>query len=263
LPERAIAARWKQVRAERRAALIPFFTAGFPDRDGCLAALRAAVDAGADIVELGIPFSDPLADGPTIQRSSQTALQGGMTTTGVLDLVREAQLGVPVVLMTYANPVLAYGADRFVKDAVSAGAAAVLLTDVPAGADPALEGTIAASPLDLIRLVAPTTTDARLAAAVQGGRGFLYFISRLGVTGARPDAPSDLQRQVERFRRVTDLPIAVGFGISTAAQVKAAAAVADGVVVGSALVTALERDGPKGAADLVRQLAAATKANGR
>lgn len=261
--DRPISARWQAVRAARRAALIPFFTAGFPDRATSLAALRGAVQAGADIVEIGIPFSDPLADGPTIQRSSQAALLGGMTPAGVLGLVQEAALGVPVVLMTYANPVLAYGAERFARDAAQAGAAAVLLTDVPAGADPALEGAITSSPLDLIRLVAPTTTDARLAAAVRGGGGFLYLISRLGVTGARADAPPDLERQVARLRRASDLPVAVGFGISTPEQVRAAAAVADGVVVGSALVAALERDGPDGVAGLVRALVAAThRANG-
>jgi len=264
LPDRPIAARWRAVRAERRAALIPFFTAGFPDRRTCLATLRAAAQAGADIVELGVPFSDPLADGPTIQRSSQAALLAGMTTAGVLELVQEAKLDVPVVLMTYANPVLAYGAERFARDAAAAGAAAVLLTDVPAGADGALESAISSSPLDLIRLVAPTTTDARLAGAVRGGGGFLYFISRLGVTGTRADAPPDLDRQVSRLRRVTELPIAVGFGIGTPAQVRAASAVADGVVVGSALVSALERDGPDGAAALIRDLAAAThRGNGR
>jgi tryptophan synthase alpha chain len=259
LPDRPIAERWRTVHAAGRAALIPFFTAGFPDRARCLAALQAAQAAGADIVELGIPFSDPLADGPTIQRSSQAALQAGMTTAGVLALLREARLTVPVVLMTYANPVLAYGAQRFAQDAAAAGAAAVLLTDVPAGADAGLEGAITQSPLDLIRLIAPTTTDTRLDAAVRGGSGFLYLISRLGVTGARTEAPADLDRQVNRLRRVSPLPVAVGFGISTADQVRAAAAVADGVVVGSALVAALERDGPDGVAVLIEALVAATR----
>jgi tryptophan synthase alpha chain len=259
LPER-----WDSLQHKHRAALIPFFTAGFPDRNRSLAGLRAAEAAGADIIEIGIPFSDPLADGPTIQRSSQTALQAGMTTGGVLALLRDAKLTVPVVLMTYANPVLAYGPQRFAKDAADAGAAAVLLTDVPAGADAALEGAITESTLDLIRLVAPTTTDARLGRAVQGGSGFVYLISRLGVTGARADVPSDLDRQVGRLRRVSQLPIAVGFGISTPEQVRATAAVADGVVVGSALVTALERDGPDGAGLLIKGLVEATRRkNGR
>lgn len=250
---------WAAIRRERRAALITFFTAGYPDRAACVAAMRGAAAAGADIVELGIPFSDPLADGPTIQRASQAALAGGMTAAGALSLVREAALPVPVVLMTYANPVLAYGPERFVRDAVAAGAAGVLLTDVPAGADPALEHAVAASPLALIRLVAPTTPDARLGAALQGAGGFVYLISRLGVTGARADAPPDLEEQVARVRRATALPVAVGFGIATPAHVRAAAHAADGVVVGSALVAELERAGPPGVSNLVRTLAAAVR----
>jgi tryptophan synthase alpha chain len=250
---------WAAIRRERRAALITFFTAGFPDRAACLAALRGAAAAGADIIELGIPFSDPLADGPTIQRASQAALATGMTLAGALALVREAALPVPVVLMTYANPVLAYGVERFVRDAVAAGVAGVLLTDVPAGADRALEEAVAGSPLALVRLVAPTTPDARLPAALAGAGGFVYLISRLGVTGARAEAPPDLDAQVARLRRVTDLPVAVGFGISTPAQVRAAARAADGVVVGSALVDELERNGPEGASRLVGALAAAAR----
>lgn len=253
---------WAALRRERRAALITFFTAGYPDRAGCLAALRGAAAAGADIIELGIPFSDPLADGPTIQRASQAALSGGMTAAGALALVREAGLKVPVVLMTYANPVLAYGADRFVKDAAAAGAAGVLLTDVPAGADPGLEGAVSRSSLALVRLVAPTTTDSRLSAALQGAGGFVYLISRLGVTGARADAPQDLDAQVARIRKVTSLPIAVGFGISTPDHVRAAARSADGVVVGSALVSEIERAGPEASSRLVATLAAAARNTG-
>jgi tryptophan synthase alpha chain len=250
---------WGALRRERRAALIAFFTAGYPDRATSLAALRGAAAAGADIIELGIPFSDPLADGPTIQRASQAALAGGMTAAGALALVREAALPVPVVLMTYANPVLAYGAERFVADAAAAGAAGILLTDVPAGADPALEGAVAGSRLALVRLVAPTTPDTRLATALQGAGGFVYLISRLGVTGARADAPPELDEQIARLRRATPLPIAVGFGISTPAHVHAAARVADGVVVGSALVSEIERAGPAGSNRLVAALAAAVR----
>ena len=253
---------WAALRGERRAALIAFFTAGFPDRAASLAALRGAAAAGADIIELGIPFSDPLADGPTIQRASQAALAGGMTAAGALALVREAALPVPVVLMTYANPVLAYGAARFVQDAEAAGAAGMLLTDVPAGADPALEGAVSGSRLALVRLVAPTTPDARLPRALQGAGGFIYLISRLGVTGARADAPPELDEQVARLRRATTLPIAVGFGISTPGHVRTAARSADGVVVGSALVAELERDGPEGSNRLVAALAAAARDRG-
>lgn len=256
-----IAARWRAVRGEARAALIPFLTAGFPTPAAFLDAARRATAAGADLIEIGIPFSDPLADGPTIQRSTQAALEQGVTAARVLDLVRDAALPVPVVLMTYLNPVLAYpgGAPRFAADAAAAGAAGILLTDLPAGADPAVEAAIAASPLALIRLVAPTTSEARLPEAVRGGGGFVYLISRLGVTGARADAPAGLETQIRRVRAVTPLPVAVGFGISTAEQVRAAARWADGVVVGSALVDALAAGGPAAVEAMVRQLAAAVR----
>ena len=230
-------------RAQGRAALIPYFTAGYPSPAVCRDALREAERSGADVVEVGIPFSDPLADGPTIQRSTQAALEQGMTVARVLDLVRDAGLGVPVVLMTYLNPVLAYGVDRFLADAATAGVAGLLCTDLPGGADPAIDRAVAASPLDLIRLVAPTTPDDRLPTALAGGGGFVYFISRLGVTGARPDAPPDLERHVRRLRAATRLPVAVGFGIGTPAQAAQAARWADGVVVGSALVEALGTGG--------------------
>jgi len=242
--------------------LIPYYTAGFPTREACRDALRAAAAAGADVVEVGIPFSDPLADGPTIQRSTQVALEQGMTVAGVLQLVREAQLSIPIVLMTYVNPVLAYGVERFATDARAAGVAGALFTDLPAGAVPELERAMADAGLDVIRLVAPTTTDERLASAVGGAGGFIYLISRLGVTGARPDAPADLDRHVRRLRSVTRLPIAVGFGIGTPAQAAAAARWADGVVVGSALVEALGGGGLAAARRLLESLAGSLATRG-
>ncbi|HET7603728.1 MAG TPA: tryptophan synthase subunit alpha [Gemmatimonadales bacterium] len=236
---------FEALRARRRAALVPYLTAGFPDRATSLAALRAA-DRWGDILEVGVPFSDPLADGPTIQRSSHAALLGGMTLAGTLDLVREAAPRHPVVLFTYLNPVLAYGLPQLLHDAAGAGASGLLLTDLPVGADPAIEQTIAASPLALVPLVAPTTPDARLAAIGNSARGFLYLVARLGVTGASPQLASDLAEQVARVRRASDRPVAVGFGIAEPAQARSVAALADGVVVGSALVEALERDGVAG-----------------
>jgi tryptophan synthase alpha chain len=215
--------------------------------------------AGADLVEVGVPFSDPLADGVTIQRSTQAALDQGMTTAGVLELIHHAALRIPVVIMTYLNPVLAYGPERFLADARAAGASGLLLTDFPAGADPELERLVTASPLALIRLIAPTTGRARLASAVSGASGFIYLISRLGVTGVRDEVPSDVASHVARIRAVTPLPVALGFGISTAAQARAAARVADGVVVGSALVEALGTGGLGVAERLVRDLAAAVR----
>jgi len=241
-------------------ALIPYVTAGFPTPAISRDVLRAAQAAGADFVEVGIPFSDPLADGPTIQRTTQTALEQGMTAAGALSLIREAALDVPVIIMTYLNPVLAYGVDRFVADAHAAGAAGLLLTDLPAGADAAVEAAVTKSPLALIRLIAPTTDDARLGVALAGATGFVYLISRLGVTGARDDVPPDLATHVKRIRGVTPLPVAVGFGIGTPAQAAAAARCAEGVVVGSALMEALARGGVAAAERLVRELAAAVHA---
>lgn len=260
MSESPLAARWRAIRADARAALIPYFTAGYPDPATARAALAAAAEAGADFVELGVPYSDPLADGPVIQRAAETALAHGMTVARTLALVRDARPPVPVVLMTYLNPVLAYGLERFLDDAAAAGVAGLLVTDLPAGADPALERRIAAGPLAFVRLVAPTSTDERLAAAAGAGSGFLYLISRLGVTGARDGLPADLPALVARARRATALPVAVGFGIGTGAQAAAAARAADGVVVGSALVAALGAGGVAAAARLVRELAAAVRA---
>lgn len=240
--------------------MIPYLTAGFPTAAISVEALRRVAAAGADFVEVGIPFSDPLADGPTIQRTTQTALEQGMTMAGAFDLIRSAAVGIPVIIMTYLNPVLAYGVDRFVADAGRAGAAGVLLTDLPAGADREVEAAVRASGLALVRLVAPTTSDARLAQALAGATGFVYLISRLGVTGARADAPPDLARHVARVRAVSPLPVAVGFGIATPAQAAAAAGVADGVVVGSALMDALATGGVAAAERLTRELAAAVHA---
>lgn len=237
---------WSALRAAGRTALIPYLTAGYPDPDASEAALRAA-DGLADILEVGVPFSDPLADGPTIQRSTYEALQRGMTLAGTLELVRRAELRTPVVVFSYLNPILRYGVDRFVREADALGVAGVILTDLPAGGDPVVERALQASPLDLIRLVAPTTRDDRLAQAVTDAQGFIYLVARLGVTGASRALADDLADSVARVRRATPLPVAVGFGISTPAQAAMIARMADGVVVGSALVDALGRDGVPGA----------------
>jgi len=271
LSEHPIAARWRSLREEagqgggtRRAAVIPYLTAGYPTPQLSHEALQLVAAAGADFVEVGVPFSDPLADGPTIQRSTQAALEQGMTVPRVLELIARARLPVPVVVMTYLNPVLAYGLERFLADAHGAGASGLLLTDFPAGADPHVEALVAASPLALIRLVAPTTTAERLARTVRGGgggaTGFLYLISRLGVTGARDQVPPDLAGHVARVRAASDLPLAVGFGISTPAQAWATAQLADGVVAGSALVETLGSGGLAAAERLIRDLAAAVRA---
>ncbi|MGH7582995.1 MAG: tryptophan synthase subunit alpha [Gemmatimonadales bacterium] len=254
--ESRIAERWRELRAAQRPGLVPYLTAGFPDRDTCREALRR-VDRYADILEVGVPFSDPLADGPTIQASTFQALANGTTLAGTLDLIANAELRSPVVLFTYLNPVLQYGLDRLLRDAADAGVSGLLLTDLPAGSDPSIETAIGGSALDLIRLVAPTTSEHRLRLVVKGARGFVYLIARLGVTGATAELAADLRQSVARVRAATALPIAVGFGVSTPAQAREVGAIADGVVIGSALVDRLGRDGPEGAETFVAGIRAA------
>lgn len=251
-----IASAFSRRQASGRAALVPYVTAGHPGRDATVDLLEALAEAGADILELGIPFSDPLADGPTIQRSSFQALSQGTTVAGVLkDLGHfRARRATPVVLFTYLNPILRYGVDAFLSDAVEAGAQGLLVTDLPQGADPSLEARIRASGLDLIRLVAPTTEPERVQQIAAGGSGFLYYISRTGVTGAQTTLRATLGEEVGRVRRAVSLPVAVGFGISTPEQAGAVAAVADGVVVGSALIRALDEGGIEGGARFVASL---------
>lgn len=246
-------------REAGRAALVPYVTAGHPSVHSTVAVLEALAGAGADVIELGIPFSDPLADGPTIQASSFQSLQAGTTVDRVLTDLRtfRAKHEVPVVLFTYLNPVLRAGPDRFLAQAVDAGASGLLLTDLPTGADPGLEDQIIESPLDLIRLVAPTTPIERVADVATGGSGFLYYISRTGVTGAREELRDELGSEVEAVRNEVDLPVAVGFGISTPEHASSVGAVADGVVVGSALVRTLQEGGVEAGAAFVEALRAA------
>lgn len=238
---------------------MPYVTAGHPSASSTLPLLRALDDAGADVIELGVPFSDPLADGPTIQKSSFQALQNGTTVEGVLsDLALfRAESERPVVLFTYLNPVLRYGVDRFLADAAEAGANGLLLTDLPTGSDREIEEAIMTSPLDLIRLLAPTTPVERVPEVARGGSGFLYYISRTGVTGARSELRTGLADEVMKVRDLVDLPVAVGFGISTPEQAAVVGASADGVVVGSALVRSLDEGGIEAGAAFVASLRAA------
>lgn len=229
--------RFERLRDEKRKALVCYVTAGHPDRARSLELLTALEAAGADVIEVGVPFSDPIADGPVIQSSSQQALAGGMTLDGALDLVSEAGLDIPVVLFTYLNPLLAAGDDVLVR-AREAGVDGVLVTDLPVGADEERENWLGASGLSFIRLVAPTTPLERMREIARNGSGFVYLISRLGVTGASRDLAADLPATAARLRLATDLPICVGFGVSEPHQARAAAEFADGVVVGSALVKA-------------------------
>jgi tryptophan synthase alpha chain len=232
-------------RARGQAALVPYVTAGYPERGSTLSVLEALADAGADVLELGVPFSDPLADGPTIQHASFVSIEKGTTVPAVLaDLASfRARRDTPVVLFTYLNPLLRYGLTAFLRDAGAAGAQGLLVTDLPTGSDPKIEAEITASPLDLIRLVAPTTPIERVPEVAKGGSGFLYYISRMGVTGTRTELRTELAAEVGRIRAAVTLPVAVGFGISSPDQAAAVAAVADGVVVGSAIIQALDRGG--------------------
>jgi tryptophan synthase alpha chain len=248
--------RMRELRAARRRALVCYVTAGHPDADASRRLLTELPAAGADVIELGVPFSDPLADGPVIQASSQRALEQGMTMAGALALVASVRPAAPVVLFTYLNPLLAAGPGLPAR-AHAAGVSGILVTDLPVGADPEREAWLGAGPLEFVRLVAPTTPRARMAEIARHGRGFVYLISRLGVTGVRDELDAGLPASVERLRGVCDLPICVGFGIARPDQARAVGALADGVVVGSALVRAAAEGGVDAALALVRSLRAA------
>jgi tryptophan synthase alpha chain len=219
-------------------------------------ALRVAAEV-SDIIEVGVPFSDPLADGPTIQRSTFEALRQGMTLPGTLELIHRAELNRPVIVFSYLNPVLRYGLERFLSDASALGVAGLILTDLPAGSDLGIEAAVDHSGLDLVRLIAPTTSAERLTRALAGARGFVYLVARLGVTGATSTLSAGLAESVAGVRRVTSLPIAVGFGISRPEHARQVARIADGVIVGSALVDAL---GTRGVAEAGRFLSSLRQA---
>ncbi len=233
---------FERARKEGRRAAIPFLTAGYPDPEGFLD--HATRLAGlADLFEVGLPFSDPLGDGPVIQRASERALAQGVRTRTTLDLLaRLAERSrVPLLLMTYLNPVLAWGPERFFRDAREAGAAGVILPDLPPDEDPGIAALAQEAGLATVFLLAPTSTDARIATVAGYTTGFVYAVSVTGVTGARDRLPPELGELIARIKRRTALPVAVGFGVSgraTARQV--AEAGADGVVVGSALIRAIE-----------------------
>ena len=249
-----LAVRFDQWRAQRRTALIPYLTAGYPSPNQTLELMRAYARAGADIIELGVPFSDPVADGPTIQRASQKALEHGISLSWCLETLRafrDEGFDTAVVIFSYLNPVMTYGWQAFIRDATSAGAQGVLLTDLPLGGDTRLEAAVTESRLSLIRLIAPSTTPERAKQIAAHAQGFVYYIAQMGVTGARAALPPDLGDQVAALRNVTNVPIAVGFGVSTAVQAAAVAGVADGVIVGSALIDSIDRGGVEAAEALL------------
>lgn len=254
-----IATRLAALRAAGRCALIPYLTAGYPEPHRTGGLLDALAEAGADIIELGVPFSDPVADGPTIQRASQRALEHGVNLAWTLEALRSfrERHDVPVVLFSYLNPVIGYGVDRFIADAAAAGAAGVLITDLPAGADEDLERSFQQAPFSFIRLAAPTTPRERLTAIGADAQGFLYYVGRMGVTGARQELRAETLAEVAALRERIDVPVAVGFGVSTPEQAAQIARVADGVIIGSALIDALDSDGDEGVSTLMRRLRAA------
>lgn len=231
--------RFEALARSGRRALVTYMTAGHPDPEQSVALMRALEEGGADVLEVGVPFSDPMADGPVIQRSSQVALGHHVGLSQVLEMVQAASLSIPVVLFSYLNPIMAAGLDVLGR-AADAGVHGLLLTDVPVGADPVRESWIGEGPLAFVRLVAPTTPVERMREIARHGRGFVYLISRLGVTGMQRDVASDLPESIARLRSATDLPICVGFGVSTGAQAKTIGRLADGIVVGSAIVKAAE-----------------------
>jgi tryptophan synthase alpha chain len=263
-----IARAFAKARASGRAALIVFVEAGDPDLGTTRRLLPEIAEAGADVIELGIPFSDPVADGPVIQRASERALAAGTTlggALGVLGELRAARFATPVVIFSYANPILAMGEAEFAHRAAGAGADGVLVTDLPPEEGRPFASVLKSANLDPVYLVAPTSSDERIRRAGSLSRGFLYVVSRAGITGARVALPEGLPALVSRVRRqVPRLPVAVGFGVSTPEQVGEVASLADAVVVGSAVVAAMEaaraagRDPVEAAASLVRALAAAT-----
>ena len=237
-----IATRFARLKAEGRGALVTFLTGFDPDRATSLDILRGLPAAGADVIEIGVPFTDPMADGPSIQKAGQRGLKAGATLAGVLDLVRAlraTEKDTPVVLMGYYNPILSHGVARFCADAAAAGVDGLIIVDVPPEEADEVEPDARANGLDLIRLIAPTTDEARLPRVLGATTGFVYYVSITGITGTRSADYGALAPAIAQLKRHTDLPVAIGFGIRTPDQAAIAASVADGAVVGTALVDTL------------------------
>ena len=235
-----IAARFAKLKAEGRGALMPFLEAYDPDPATSLAILRGMPGAGADLIEIGVPFTDPAADGPTVQKAGQRALKAGGSLTGALAMVRDFRREddeTPLVLMGYLNPILAYGPERFCEAARESGVDGLIVVDMPP--EEAEELRPYAQGLDMIRLVAPTTLENRLPLVLDGAGGFIYYVAITGITGTRSAELADLSAAIPRVRATTDLPIAIGFGVRTPAQAADAVRVADGAVVASSLIEIL------------------------
>jgi tryptophan synthase alpha chain len=237
-----IAARFAALSAAGRGALIPFLEAYDPDPASSLALLRGMPEAGADLIEIGVPFTDPMADGPIIQAAGQRALAAGVRLPLVLDMVRDFRTGddaTPIILMGYLNPILSYQPARFCADAAAAGVDGLIIVDLPSEEADLLAAPAAAAGLDIIRLIAPTTDDERLPLVLEGSSGFVYYVSITGITGTRSASTADLAAALPRLRRASSLPVAVGFGVRSPAQAAAAVRVADAAVVASSLIETL------------------------
>ncbi|MDQ3654306.1 MAG: tryptophan synthase subunit alpha [Chloroflexota bacterium] len=250
-----------RLREQGRTALMPFHTAGYPTLESSKEIIRALIDAGADMIEVGVPFSDPIADGPSVQGTGQIALENGTRLRDCIELVRQLRaegVTAPLLLMGYYNPVLKYGVERYVADCAAAGVDGFIVPDLPAEESAALREACVAHGRDLIFMVAPTSTDDRLVAAAERGTGFLYCVSVIGVTGARDAMSQTLGDYIARVRSHTDLPLAIGFGISKPEHVRQVGEIAEGAIVGAALINALTEvpDGekPARAAEFVRFL---------
>lgn len=226
---------------------MPYFTLGYPDFETSLTCIQAAVESGADLIELGMPFSDPLADGPVIQHSTQIALENGMTTAKCLDGVRRLRkngIEIPLLLMGYFNPIFSYGVKRFVSDAAEAGADGFIIPDLPLEESAEMESECAARDLAYIFMLTPTSTDERIKKVAQRAKGFVYLVSVAGVTGERKNMASNLGDFVSRVKAVVGVPVAVGFGISTAAHAREVGSIADGVIIGTAVIKAASESNP-------------------
>jgi tryptophan synthase alpha chain len=235
--------RFAELKQKGRAALVTFVTAGDPDYETSLKIIKGLPKAGADIIEFGMPFTDPMADGPAIQAAGLRALHAGQTMKKNLKLVREFRAGdkeTPVVLMGYYNPIYVYGVDQFLRDAKAAGVDGLIVVDLPPEEDDELCLPAIAADINFIRLATPTTDDQRAPTVFRNTSGFVYYVSVLGITGTKAPDLKSVEKNVNRLRKHTNLPIAVGFGVKTAAQARAIARSADGVVVGSALVSAIK-----------------------
>ena len=246
-----------RLKKEGRAAFVPFITAGDPDMETSLAILSKLPEAGADVIELGLPFSDPMADGPAVQASSMRALHAGASMVKVLEMVkkfRKADNVTPIVLMGYYNPIHAYGTARFAHDVAAAGVDGLIVVDLPVEEDEVLRVPAGAQGVDVIRFVTPTTDDARLKRVLDGASGYLYYVAVAGVTGTKSAPEDSVRAAMARVRAATDLPCTVGFGIRTPQQAAAIARLADGVVVGSAIVSKIAGNQGKPRAAIVAEV---------